>query len=127
MNRIYLFILLSCSGLEGYCQISNISRPDTTIDIESKCNFLSDVYISSKPDIKYYPNPAADQLIISVQDGFCDNISVRIICMAGQILISEDMQGASKYMIDISRLPEGNYIIELNDSTLFLRDKLIIN
>jgi ELWxxDGT repeat protein len=79
-----------------------------------------------------YPNPAKDQLNVSLNKNFSSqHISFAITDQRGQQLYSNEisgMQGSSLYTIDISRFAQGTYYLEMRTdkgvvSTKFIKMK----
>jgi hypothetical protein len=67
--------------------------------------------VLSTNEIKVYPNPASNYIIVKANAG----MKYKIFDISGRIIIS-GLLGSDESEIDISKLQNGNYIIELCDS-----------
>ena len=124
--------LLAECDVESICNY--LANPSGAIIIEGNatgCNSQEEVYtacglgvspIDIESKISIYPNPANDELYFSSEPGFkVDEVS--IYNQIGQKVIYRE--GSIK-TIDISRLEQGMYIVEVVSNGLKFRMKLII-
>jgi len=94
------------SCIVSYAQtiiIDTIMNPDTVIET------IGD---PGKPVITIYPNPATNELMIEASGEIYD-AEIKILNELGQILFSEKAVLIEPYRIDISKLPAGNYILQM--------------
>jgi hypothetical protein len=86
------------------------SKPDTNVSAPSfkETTPAPTTNTSAKPFLSFYPNPANDHLVMT-----CDNEDLSIRCqiydLNGKLFSDEFLQNNEQ--IDISRLPEGFYMI----------------
>jgi len=80
----------------------------------------SNVELNSFADIEVYPNPVSNYLKIRNFDNLS---SFRILNVAGQ----EVLQGSDTDKIDVSKLTDGLYFIEMNNDNDFVRIKFTKN
>lgn len=69
--------------------------------------------------IKIYPNPASDKLFVKNQGRFT---SYKIHSVTGQLL----QQGKTDGSVEISKLGNGVYFIELSDGATLIREKFVV-
>lgn len=72
--------------------------------------------------ISIYPNPA--QNVLHVKAGFENRIQLEILNIHGQVVQSEEFSGG-KTLIDISTLPTGLYVLQVNDGIQKITKKLV--
>jgi hypothetical protein len=71
---------------------------------------------SLKKEFKVYPNPANNTVLIE-RNGV-EAADLQIVDITGRICLSHSIQfGETQIQIDISKLPAGKYIIEINNET----------
>jgi hypothetical protein len=75
--------------------------------------------------LEVYPNPAADMLQISVKDKSIAKFSLLIYDMNGRAVKSASAEN-STMNVDVSALPCGTYVAEVNAGDKKLRKKLLI-
>jgi glucuronoarabinoxylan endo-1,4-beta-xylanase len=73
-----------------------------------------DGIIAESQDVRLFPNPSADELHIQIRDLPVRGIRIEIIDIRGQ-QIMEDVIRNKNYIMDISALKEGIYIVVLRD------------
>jgi len=78
---------------------------------------LSTVVVSVKElvkesQIKYYPNPATDNIIIT---GLDDNYSVKIYNTVGQLIYKNALRKNQNKIIDVSKWSKGSYTLIFNN------------
>ena len=60
-----------------------------------------------------YPNPASDKLVVSAGD-YTTLTSVMIVNAIGSVVYSKELNNEKNLNIDISMLPQGEYILRAN-------------
>jgi len=76
--------------------------------------------------ISFYPNPADEQLNISISDlSLLHNVEVSIINLYGQTVISTNMTNSNQ-TIDVSKLAVGIYLVQSKFGESFKIEKLLI-
>ncbi|HBS87200.1 MAG: hypothetical protein A2W91_03195 [Bacteroidetes bacterium GWF2_38_335] len=76
-------------------------------------------------DASVYPNPAANDLYIDLKSG--QDARVKIINVIGKEVIKKEIEIGIRTKIDISKLPQGVYFIEVESSTEKFTQKIIKN
>ena len=88
---------------------------DEDCDGEDGTNSADDLVISNTA-VKIYPNPASDNLTITLD--YPVELQLTILTIEGKIALQEKITQTSTD-INVAQLPEGNYIIELSDPDTF--------
>lgn len=95
---------------------------------ETGCNAVSKIFEvdqsflntnSENKTFSYYPNPVNEEGFLNIEGITSDDYEVRIVNLQGQIII----QSTPTSQIDVSKLPNGLYIILINNKSI---GKLII-
>jgi hypothetical protein len=100
--------------------LSGTNNPDSlTINsnISVTANFTQiSSLISSQTDseIKIYPNPAKNMLMIELPNEFAQKAEIRLYDYTGRLIFSKEVQG-SDHSIDMKDLPAGVYLIKISD------------
>jgi hypothetical protein len=98
-----------------------ISRIDN-LGITGQKNIIED-------QIKFYPNPASEKVVIYLPDNFI-NPEIKIIDSFGKVVITSNSQSAEfngRFDISTSDLPAGIYILQVKSGIEINFGKLIIN
>lgn len=68
-------------------------------------------------NLSVFPNPASEVIngMVQLEDGQAANISVS--SMTGQILLEQQISGSQQVSFDISSLPAGSYLFQVNNNT----------
>jgi hypothetical protein len=76
-------------------------------------------------DLKLYPNPASDRLVLSYSKDLASNL-ISIYSMQGQLLLQEKIKYSQhSYDIDLKSLKEGMYILKLQSDECTLTSRFI--
>jgi hypothetical protein len=81
-------------------------------------------------DVLVFPNPARDQTFIKLSRSYMGQVQINLFAATGQKLysISEDSEKLyTRYLLDLSSLTPGVYILELVAQDTQLRKKLILH
>ena len=82
---------------------------------------------NQKLEIKLYPNPATSKLNIQVPNPQSEKLQLKVFNLNGQVLINQQIQNIADYSLDISKLPQGNYLLKLlGKNEVFVRKFVII-
>ncbi len=85
----------------------------------------------AKSDIHFdlYPNPASDVLNLDIATQDLDDYTVAITNLQGQVVYSESFNKGSDllHQIDISNLPNGIYMLKINDGHSVAADRFVVN
>jgi len=100
----------------------NATGCDSQEEVEEACESVLVPNINAEFEISIYPNPAKKEIFILVENGTIIK-EVNIYNQIGQKVLHEKRITNT---IDVSKLPQGMYIIELISSELKIREKLII-
>ena len=88
------------------------------------CQGIDDV--NSENEIILFPNPAQTEITIELHD--LSNVENLIITdLAGRIVFSDQPENLNSLHYNISFLPSGNYLVEINNADQFIRKQLIIS
>ncbi len=101
----YFVFVTDPNGCQNYSDTINVSF--------EVCEGISE---NSSPMISIYPNPAHDNLQISVND-YEGSIKLQILNISGEIVKSYEIRD-NKEVIDISDLSDGIYFIGINDKVV---------
>lgn len=85
----------------------------------------TDVDTPAVSEVKIYPNPARDQLTLDLGQGSFQDIQWRIRSTNGQILLQGQQSRAPISTIDISRIPEGLFLLEIRSTEFFITEKIV--
>ena len=79
--------------------------------------------------IAVYPNPAKENLTISIPKEINQNLKIEIIDLLGRISFSKSYENQilNEIKIDLSRLTKGSYFVKINSDTEYVTKKIIIN
>lgn len=126
-------ISLSTCHIESICEY--LSDPNGMVNINNNafgcndsteiidsCEYVNQVISIPIKNILIYPNPTHDDLYISCKSGLIIK-KVNIYNQFGQIILTETH---NPYIIDIRKLKQGLYIIELKARDFETREKLIV-
>ena len=90
------------------------------------CNKI--IVESPLDDIVLRPNPANDELLISLEETNIFEVSITIYNVFGQVILTEKTAFfPGDYLVDVSFFPEGIYFVELSSSDNQLVRKLIVH
>ena len=101
---------------------SNATGCNSPEEVEEACESIGIPNINAESEFSIYPNPAEKEIFISGMNGTIIN-EVNIYNQIGQKVLHEKRLTNT---IDVSKLRQGMYIIELVTSELKIREKLII-
>ncbi len=76
--------------------------------------------------ISIYPNPAADQLNITI-DNFTGSANILVINLQGQVLRIARAASSNTVIIPVNGLAAGIYFVEVNTDTIKYVQKFIKN
>ena len=91
------------------------SEPDAT-----------EVLVSPVSSMEIYPNPSGGILNINGIQTKQATVSIRIMNMVGQIVWSQARPSSPQMEIDLSKLPGGNYFIQINDGSAVTQKSFVI-
>lgn len=121
-------ILLSAYRAEGhppdYIPHGNSVLYVDNLNFNELINAVPD-YTSKKTEFNLYPNPAFDIVSISRKQKINSDATLNIYNLLGEIVQSEKLNNGEQ-KINIEKLNSGVYIVEINESNLLERKRLII-
>jgi len=85
-------------------------------------NVLSRVNPLVKPVLSIYPNPSADSVSIEAESSI-DRIVLYTV--AGMIVLDKKETGTFKAVVDVSTLPKGVYLVEIETSEGIVKEALV--
>ncbi len=102
------------SGLGGLIYLSNIAFENEQTGIHEK----------EKPQVKLYPNPAQDQVILNTGDAPLESITVSDL--AGRKMMQVAGQGRQTASVSTANLPNGVYLFEINTTKGTVNQKIVV-
>lgn len=105
----------NCNNL-GIANPNQISLPANSISTLSTISDASvvDVEKKSEYEIKAYPNPAANNVLVEVPEGF-EPSSLKVIDPLGKPIVQRKING-SRFEVDTRSWPKGTYIFQITTS-----------
>jgi hypothetical protein len=98
---------------------------DTTGSVSSDSELLDVNENQPCQDIKIYPNPSSDLLMLALARP--SRSAFRIFTMLGGVVLSGQLGNKDRYAIDVSGLPIGSYLVEVVTSTRVVHERFIIS
>lgn len=80
-------------------------------------------------DLQVYPNPASDLVNIAIELNEASNLSVNVLNMVGQVVLSSDfgmLNGSNRVEMNVNSLPAGMYLVEINAGSSTQTERLIV-
>jgi len=115
-NKTYHYRVVAQMNGEMYYGGDSIFKTLTT-DINDSFNTSFDVY----------PNPAGDYLNIDLIDLDMENAVIKVYDMNGRVIISDSFNGEVSKQLDICKLSEGMYILEVRNCCKTIKHKILKN
>lgn len=87
-------------------------------------------HIESATSLNLYPNPASDNISISFEQDYTENIVIEITTLLGEILYEEHLNNFSgnyKKQLSLQGYANGIYNIQLRSKDRFVSKKIIVN
>lgn len=102
-------------GLSGSCDPDRANIKTSRSNIKT-CARTSSMEKLSLNNLKLYPNPAGNNITVE-----CDNlkgaVQITLFNSLGQQVLKQEFQQTGKQLfLDVSKLPEGYYLVKLEDS-----------
>jgi len=129
--------------LGAYTYLYNRTNPAIDSDSTNNSNFVDIVWWNqqrwnvSVEDIKYnsdniavYPNPANDQLNVSLLFAESNAVNIELFDLTGKAVASPDMNQAispNQYTLDVADLSKGVYILKVTNGTKMSTSKVTIS
>lgn len=101
---------------------------DTLLLSSSIERYPSNIALNSlqpKEDVKLYPNPVGDNLIIELAEPSESRGQLRVLNMMGEVICFTTLLNITKQTIDISNLGKGYYIVDIRFGRKYLVKKII--
>lgn len=115
-----LFSLPACTDFEWYVEVNctngnvSIASPIKNFTTTGAACKLGSEQIVLKHELKIYPNPVKNILIINLPK-FDSNFDLEVIDMQGKVLIKKSISKYElQYQLDVSKLSNGSYLIKVN-------------
>ena len=117
-NGTYIITLTAQdeNGLEGECSFTLVVND---LLLETQTNELS------LSDLRLYPNPASDKVIIS-NPGLLELETISVYDLRGRLMIKNNMEGIESITIDTSILQSATYIIVIESKYRNIIKRLLI-
>ena len=84
---------------------------------------------NTKNKIVIYPNPAQNELTLSISSSKTDHAKIEIMDIQGRILLTENREfvnGNNLMHLNTSSLPTGNYLCKVETSNGVFREKIVV-
>ena len=134
-------LIVTDNDKDGYiseidCDDNNAAIYPNAVDIpnngiDENCDGI-DAVISNVEDLAYfsltiYPNPASDLLVLNFEEGFKNNLLLRLFDSSGKMIIEKHIhQSTTTNAIDVSAIDNGAYILQLSDGKSIGRKNILI-
>jgi hypothetical protein len=110
--------------------ISNlkINYDISELNIPIKANIISGGAVDDPTnEIKIYPNPASDYVIVQKENQSLEPLSIKIIDISGKIVFEKSGINSNFTTIETTKFENGVYIIEIIVGQRKIHKKIIIN
>jgi hypothetical protein len=115
LYTLFLLLLLSAVGYGVQAQVRTSSSP-SVVNQSGEFSFYGDKVIDPRSDVRLFPNPAVEYLIIEINSSELNNISFELNNIIGNAFaIRSEALGANRYKIWVKDLRPGYYFITLKD------------
>lgn len=117
LYTLFLLMLLSALGYGVQAQVRTSNSP-SAMNQSGEFAFYGDKVIDPRSDVRLFPNPAVEYLIIEINSTELSNISFELNNIIGNAFaIRSESLGANRYKIWVKDLRPGYYFITLNDES----------
>ena len=102
---------------------------ETLADLDALLSDDSDDEIDPIQEIKLYPNPASDRVTLSFISEHSIEIPVQIMDANGRVVATQtnlSTPGKNKFELDVSNLPNGNYMVRIITETFSKTQQLVV-
>jgi subtilisin-like proprotein convertase family protein len=101
--------------------------PTQTFNIKMDRNATSTRDLPVTKNLRFFPNPATDELWIETADPIQKRAVLRICNLQGQVLLQRmPDQLARRFSVDVSGLPEGMYVVMLQTADDIRTGKIVV-
>ncbi|MEM9051954.1 MAG: T9SS type A sorting domain-containing protein [Bacteroidota bacterium] len=82
---------------------------------------------SFESNLKIFPNPVVDDLIIQIPDGSRSNLSLEVFDISGRKVIAQSINGELNLVISVRDLQSGVYLLNIvGDSEVLMSRKIVV-
>lgn len=71
-----------------------------------------------EPEVRVYPNPASSTLLLNLRSLPDGEYTLRVVSMDGRVVKEATVAGGEEAALDVSQLPTGNYVLQLQGEQL---------
>uniref|UniRef100_UPI0012F9F4C0 fasciclin domain-containing protein n=1 Tax=Flexithrix dorotheae TaxID=70993 RepID=UPI0012F9F4C0 len=106
-------------GTKGKSLTIKIELVDKTVGNSSQRNAF-DAQNLSKDNLRFYPNPAIEQINLELKARENDQITIRVLDLNGRLFLSEKFKttyNLNNFQLNVSSLQRGIYILSVDSST----------
>jgi len=102
------------------------------IDITEFDIFMGDDFMSGVEDLSeflmvdIFPNPTSDLSIVSINNTFGMDYSVKLLSMKGQMISNQKLTGDQQFEIDATEIPSGVYLLSIESERFVKNVKLSV-
>ncbi|EMR01620.1 T9SS type A sorting domain-containing protein [Cesiribacter andamanensis] len=116
LYTLYLLLLLSAMGYGVQAQVRSSNA--SAIGQSGEFTFYGDKVIDPRSDVRLFPNPAVEYLIIEISSEGLTNISFELNNIIGNAFaIRSESLGGNRYKVWVKDLRPGYYFITLKDES----------
>lgn len=115
LYTLFLLILLSALGYSVQAQVRTNSS-SSVLNQSGEFSFYGDKVIDPRSNVRLFPNPAVEYLIIEINSESLNNVSFELNNIIGNtFLIRSEALGNNRYKVYVKDLRPGYYFITLKD------------
>ncbi len=113
---LFLFISLAFFGNQAVAQVRS-SNTSPLYSQSKEHTFSGDRIIDPRSDVKLYPNPAVEFLIVEINSQELTNVSFELNNIIGSTFeIRSESLGSNRYKIYVKDLHQGYYFLTIKDA-----------
>lgn len=117
MKIKYIFFLLLCFSLPFSWSLAQSPATGSGLNKSKEFSFFEDKVLEPRSDIKLFPNPAVEYLIVEIKDQQMTSVEFELNNIIGNIisLRSEKIEG-NRYKFYVKDLSPGYYFLTVKDN-----------
>lgn len=117
MKIKYIFFLLLCFCLPFSWSLAQSPSAGQSLNKSKEFSFFEDKVLEPRSDIKLFPNPAVEYLIVEIKDEQMTSVDFELNNIIGNVisLRSEKIEG-NRYKFYVKDLSPGYYFLTVKDN-----------